>query len=64
MIAFNMKLVEQTFMTILIIIIIGILLSGWFYKNPVTYKSIGFRTNYSASNKELKNLIDERINKK
>ncbi len=32
---------------------------GWFYRNLVTYKSVGLRTNYAATDKELTNYINE-----
>ena len=31
---------------------------GWFYRHLVTYKSVGLRTNYSATDKKLTDYID------
>jgi hypothetical protein len=58
-----MKIIKQIFLTILILTTVGILFRGWFYRQLITYKSVGIRANYSAKDKELTNYFDVRINK-
>ena len=53
-----MKFIKRTFLTILILTTVGFLFRGWFYRHLVTYKSVGLRTNYSATDKILTNYID------
>ena len=56
-----MKFIKQTFIKILILTTISLLLRGWFYSHLVTYKSVGLRTNYSATDKKLIDYIDSSI---
>jgi hypothetical protein len=53
-----MKFIKRTFITILILTTVGLLFRGWFYRHLVTYKSVGLRTNYSATDKILTDYID------
>lgn len=53
-----MKFFKRTFITILILTTVGFLFRGWFYRHLVTYKSVGLRTNYSATDKKLTDYID------
>jgi hypothetical protein len=53
-----MKFIKRTFITILILTTVGLLFRGWFYRHLVTYKSVGLRTNYSATDKILTDFID------
>jgi hypothetical protein len=58
-----MKIIKRTFLTILILTTVGLLFRGWFYRHLVTYKSVGLRTNYSATDEKLIDYIDARIDK-
>ncbi len=53
-----MKFIKRTLLTILILTTVGLLFRGWFYRHLVTYKSVGLRTNYSATDKILTDFID------
>ena len=53
-----MKFIKRTILTTLILISAGILFRGWFYRHLVTYKSIGLRTNYIATDNKLIAYID------
>lgn len=53
-----MNFIKRTFIIILIITTIGLFFRGWIYRHLVTYKSIGLRTNYSATDKNLTDFID------
>ena len=53
-----MKLIKRIFVVILISMTIGILFRGLFYRHLVTYKSVGLRTNYSAKDKKLTDIIE------
>jgi len=57
-----MKFTKQIFLIILILTTGGLLFRGWFYRNLVTYKSVGLRTNYPATDKILTNYIDSNNN--
>ena len=56
-----MKIMKRIFITILILTTVGLLFRGWFYRHLVTYKSVGFRTNYLAKDKNLTEYIDSSI---
>ncbi len=58
-----MKIIKRIFLTILIITTVGLLFRGSIYRFLVTYKSIGLRTNYSATDKKLIEYIDGGIDK-
>ncbi|MDY3317745.1 hypothetical protein PG630_10530 [Riemerella anatipestifer] len=58
-----MKAIKRIFLTILILTIGGMIFRGWFYRHLITYKSIGLRTNYSATNKKLIEYIDTNTDK-
>jgi hypothetical protein len=53
-----MKSIKQIFIIILIIMTIGLLFRGWFYRHLVTYESVGPRTNYLAKDKKLTDIIE------
>ncbi len=53
-----MKFIKRSFLTILILTTAGLLFRGWFYRHLVTYKSVGLRTNYLATDKKLTDYID------
>jgi hypothetical protein len=59
-----MKFIKRTFLTILILTAVGLMFHGWFYRHLVTYKPIGFRTNYSATGKKPTDLIDANIDER
>lgn len=52
-----MKFIKRTLLTILILTTVGLLFRGWFYRHLVTYKSVGLRTNYSATDAKLTDYI-------
>ena len=58
-----MKIIKRIFLAILIMTTVGILFRGWFYRHLVTYKSIGLRTNYLATDEKLIEYIDASIDK-
>ncbi len=58
-----MKIIKRIFLTIFILTVVGFLLRGWLYRHLVTYKSIGTRSNYYASNEKLINCIDKKGDK-
>jgi hypothetical protein len=59
----NMKIIKRIFLTILILTSFGLLLRGWLYRNLVTYKSVGLRTHYLATDEKLTGYIDSIIDK-
>ncbi len=54
-----MKFIKRTFLTIIILTVVGILLRGSLYRKLVTYKSIGQRTNYIATNHKLIDYLNQ-----
>jgi len=58
-----MKFIKRTILTILILIAVGLLFRGWFYRHLITYKSVGLRTNYAATNEKLVDYINANIDK-
>lgn len=58
-----MKIIKWTVLTILILTAVGLLFRGWFYRHLVTYKSVGLRTNYSATDDKLVDFINASANK-
>ena len=57
----TMKFIKRTFLTILILTTVVILFRGWVYRHLVTYKSVGLRTTFSATDEELTDYIDASI---
>ncbi len=55
-----MRFVKWTALVILTLAVVGVLFRGWFYRHLVTYKSVGPRTNYSATNDKLVDYINTR----
>ena len=55
-----MKIKKRIFITILILTTVGLLFRVWFYRYLVTYKSVGFRTNYLVTDQNLIEYIDSR----
>jgi hypothetical protein len=58
-----MRSIKRIFLTIIILIAIGFLFRGWLYRHIVTYKSVGLRNNYTATNNQLTYYIDASIDK-
>ena len=58
-----MKIIKRILLTILILTTVGILFRGWFYRHLITYKSVGHRTNYSATDNKLVDLINASANR-
>lgn len=59
-----MKFINRSVLTILILITVGILFRGMFFRHLVTYKSVGLRTNYSVKDKKLTDYIESSIDNK
>jgi len=53
-----MKFVKRTILIILILTVVGFLFRGWFYRHLVTYKSVGTRINYAATDYKFIAYID------
>ena len=60
----KMKILKRIALIILILATVGFLFRGWIYGQLVTYKSIGKRTSYVASDTKLIDYIDERADYK
>lgn len=58
-----MKIIKRIALTILILTAVGLLFRGWFYRHLVTYKSVGPRTNYSATDDKLVDFINASADK-
>jgi hypothetical protein len=58
-----MKFIKRTLIIILILTTVGLLFRGWFYRHLVTYKTVGLRANYSATDKILTDFIDANTDK-
>ena len=58
-----MKIIKRIFFAILILTTVGLLFRGWFYRNLVTYKSVGLRTFYVATDENLIEYIEASIDK-
>ena len=59
-----MKMIKRIFLTILIITTVGLCFRGCFYRHLIRYESLGIRRDYSATEADLTNYYDVRINKK
>jgi len=53
-----MRIIKRILLTFLVLTTVGLLFRGWFYRHLVTYKSVGHRTNYSATDKKLVDYIN------
>ncbi len=53
-----MKIIKWSALAILLLATVGLLFRGWFYRHLVTYKSVGLRTNYAATDARLVGFID------
>ena len=53
-----MKIIKRTFIIILILTTVALLFRGRFYRYLVTYKSVGLRSSYLATEKKLTDYID------
>lgn len=56
-----MKIIKRIFFIILIFAAVGLLFRGYLYRQLVTYKSLGPRTNYLATDKNLTAYIDSSL---
>ena len=56
-----MKIIKWAALTILILTTVGVLFRGWFYRHLVTYKSVGLRTSYSATDDKLVDYINANV---
>ncbi len=59
-----MKISKKIISTILIFTFIGILFHAWFYRQLFTYKSIGQRQSYVATEGELVRYIENNVDDK
>lgn len=53
-----MEFIKRTTLAIFILIVVGLLFRDWFYTHLITYKSIGPRPNYVATDNKLIAYID------
>lgn len=53
-----MKIIKRILLILLILGTIGILFRGWFYRHLISYKSVGQRTCYTATNQKLIDYIN------
>jgi hypothetical protein len=53
-----LKIIKWAALAMLMLTTVGLLFRGWFYRHLITYKSVGHRTNYFATNKQLVDIID------
>lgn len=53
--------IKRIFFTVLIFTSVVLIYRGWFYRHVVTYKSIGLRTNYLATDDKFIDYIDSGI---
>ena len=53
-----MKTIKRSLLMILLLTSVGFLFRGWIYRHVVTYKSVGTRTTYPASDKNFTQYID------
>jgi hypothetical protein len=56
-----MKFLKGAILTIIILTTAGLLFRGWLYRHFVTYKSLGIRTSYSATDEKLLEYINTNI---
>ena len=54
-----MKILKRTLLIILVLIAVGLLFRGWFYRHLISYKSVGQRTNYLATDDKLVDYIEK-----
>lgn len=54
----TMKVIKRILLTLLVLTTVGLFFRGWFYRHLVTYKSVGHRTNYSATDNKLVDYIN------
>jgi hypothetical protein len=59
-----MKFIKRFFLTILILITVGILFRGWFYRHLLTYRSVGQRPTYLPTDHKLRAYLDLTIRDK
>jgi hypothetical protein len=59
-----MKFIKRIILVFLILTTVGLLFRGWFYRHLVTYKSIGLRQTYIATDEKLLNFIEINVNGK
>lgn len=52
------KFIKRTLLIILFLTAVGVLFRGWIYGHAVTYKSVGLRTNYLATDDRLVAYIE------
>jgi hypothetical protein len=52
------KILKRAVLTILLLMLAVLLFRGWLYRNLITYKSIGRRVSYIATNKPLIGFIE------
>lgn len=53
-----MKIIKRILLSISVLIAVGFLFRGWFYRQLVTYKSVGQRAAYSATADKLVDCIE------
>lgn len=56
-----MKSIKRIIITLLILTTLALSFRGWIYRHLITYKSVGIRNNYLATDEKLKAYIDANI---
>ena len=56
-----MKTIKRSLLMLILLTSVGFLFRGWIYRHVVTYKSVGTRTTYPASDKNFTQYIDSYI---
>ena len=56
-----MKFIQRITLTIIVLTTVGVLFRGWFYRHLVTYKSVGQRQQYLATDKKLVHFINTNV---
>ena len=56
-----MKIIKRSLLLLILLTSVGFLFRGWIYRHVVTYKSVGMRTTYPASDKNFTKYIDSCI---
>jgi len=59
-----MKIIKWTLLAIFFITTFGILFRGFIFRHLVTYRSVGLRTNYYATDNKLVDLINANADNK
>ena len=56
-----MKIFKRILQALLILVLIGLIFRGWIFRHSFTYKEVGDRITYIATDEELINYIEESV---